>query len=130
MVDITRSMEKSPEGFQALSWVLYIASAVVLASHWIDITGVSMLVGSVIILIITGLRKQEASGTIYNSHLQNIFTVVLAYLIVSGILFTITVGTFGFGIIITWPLALLMLAWCAYRLLKGFIRLNDGIAFI
>jgi uncharacterized membrane protein len=128
-VDISRALEKSPEGYNALSWVLYIAAGVVLASHWVDITGVSLLIGGVIILVLASLRKGDAAGTNFQSHLSNISTVMFSYLIVAGILWVLTVGTLGLGIVITWPLAFLMLMWCVYRLIKGLMRLNDGASY-
>jgi uncharacterized membrane protein len=128
-VDISRALEKSPEGYNALSWVLYVASGVVLASHWIDITGVSLLIGGLIVLVIASIRKNDASGTQFQSHIANVSTVMFWYLIVAGVLWVLTVGTLGFGIIITWPLAVLMLLWCVYRLIKGVMRLNDGASY-
>jgi uncharacterized membrane protein len=129
LIDINRVFEKSPEGFQSLSWILYFAAGAVAASHWIDWTGTSVLVGAVVILVLSGLRKNEAASTIFGSHLQNIFSVMLAYLLVGTMLWLFTVLTLGIGVIITWPLSIILLLWAAYRLIKGLMRLNDGVAY-
>jgi uncharacterized membrane protein len=128
-VDIGKVLDKSPDGYHTLSLVLYPATGVVLASHWVDITGVSLFFGGIIILVFASLRKSDASGTSFQSHLSNISTVMLTYMLVAAVLWVLTVGTLGFGAIITWPLAFLMLLWCAYRLIKGFLRLNDGAPY-
>jgi uncharacterized membrane protein len=128
-VDFGRVLDKSPDGYHTLSLVLYAAAGVVLASHWIDITGVSLFVGGIIVYILANIRKDDASGTTFASHLANISKVMLTYMIVAAILWVLTVGTLGFGAVITWPIAFLMLLWCAYRLIKGFMRLNDGTSY-
>jgi uncharacterized membrane protein len=128
-MELNRALEKSPEGYQALSWVLYVAAGAVAASHWIDWTGTSVLIGAVIIVIMAGLRKQEAANTIHGSHLQNIFSVMLAYLLLGALLWLVTVLTLGIGALITWPLSLVLTAWTAYRLIRGLMRLNDGVAY-
>jgi hypothetical protein len=40
----------------------------------------------------------------------------------------VTLGI-GIGIIINWPLSMLLVAWSDYRLIKGVLRLRDGVAF-
>jgi uncharacterized membrane protein len=128
-VDFGRALEKSTEGYEALTWVLYIAAGVVTASPWIDISGTALFVGSIVILIIAGLRKSEAAATLFGSHMQNVFSVMLASMLIGGLLWLFTVMTLGIGIIISWPLSMLLVAWSAYRLIKGVLRLKDGVAF-
>ena len=50
-------------------------------------------------------------------------------LVVAVMLLAFTVITFGIGIIITWPLYVLFLLWLGYRLVKGMMRLNDGVGY-
>jgi uncharacterized membrane protein len=127
--DFSRILEKSPEGFQAMGLALYIAAGVVLASHWVDITGVSLFVGGIIITVLAWVRKSDAAGTSYQSHFANIAKVLLIYMVLAIILMTVTIGTLGLGIVITWPLAFLLLLWCAYRLIKGLLRINEGAPY-
>jgi uncharacterized membrane protein len=128
-VDFGRILEKSPEGYESLSWALYVGAGVVTASPWLDISGSTLLFGSIVILIIAGLRKSEAASTIFGSHINNVFSVMLASMIIGGLLWLFTVLTLGIGIIISWPLSMLLVAWSAYRLIKGALRLKDGVAY-
>jgi uncharacterized membrane protein len=128
-VDFGRMFEKSNEGYEALTWALYAAAGVVTASPWIDISGTALFAGSIVILVIAGLRKSEAGATLFGSHMQNIFSVMLASMLIGGLLWLFTVMTLGIGIIISWPLSMLLIAWSAYRLIKGVLRLKDGVAF-
>ncbi len=128
-VDFGRALEKSPEGYEALTWVLYIAAGLLSATPFVDLSFSTLFFGSIAVLVISGLRKSEAASTIYGGHLQNIFTVMLAGMVIGGLLSVFFWLTLGFGVIITWPLSMLLLAWSAYRLIKGFLRLKDGVAF-
>jgi hypothetical protein len=129
-MDVSRAFEKSPEGYQALTWVLYIAAGAVACAQWIDISGTTLFIGTIAIIAISGMRKAEAASTIYGSHLNNIFTVMLGVLLVGALLWLIFIGTFGIGIIVTWPLSWVLIAWSLWRLIRGFIKLSDGVAYV
>ena len=128
-VDFSKTFERTPEGFQALTWALYVASGTIALATLGEISGTLLLIGCVAVILLARTRKAEAASTIYGSHLSNIATVMTAALVVAVVLLSITVITLGFGIILTWPLYVLFLLWLGYRLVKGLMRLNDGQAY-
>lgn len=128
-VDFGRVLEKSPEGYEALTWALYVAAGVVTASPWLDFTTSTLFLGSIAILVIAGFRKSEAASTIFGGHMQNIFSVMLASMLIGALLTAIFWLTLGILVFITWPLSWLLVFWAAYRLIKGALRLKDGVAF-
>jgi uncharacterized membrane protein len=129
-VDFGRILEKSPQGFESLSWALYIAAGVVTASPWLDISNSTLLLGSIAILVVAALRKGEAASTIFASHMGNVFSVMLASMIIGGLLSAFFWLTLGIGFFITVPLSWLLILWSAYRLIKGALRLKDGVAYV
>jgi uncharacterized membrane protein len=129
-VDFGRILEKSPVGYESLSWALYIAAGVVTASPWLDFSNSTLLLGSIAILVVAGLRKGEAASTIFASHMGNVFSVMLASMIIGGLLSAFFWLTLGIGFFITVPLSWLLILWSAYRLIKGALRLKDGLAYV
>jgi uncharacterized membrane protein len=129
-VDFGRILEKSPQGFESLSWALYIAAGVVTASPWLDFSNSTLFIGSIVILVISALRKGEAASTIFGSHMGNVFNVMLASMIIGFLLSTFFWLTLGIGFFITVPLSWLLILWSAYRLIKGALRLKDGVAYV
>jgi len=127
--DVSKTFDRSPEGYQALTWVLYICSLGVALATLGDISGTILFVGCVAIVLLARTRKDDAAGTIYGSHLGNIAKVMTIALVVAAILLAFTIVTFGIGILITWPLYVLFLLWLGYRLVKGMMRLNDDQAY-
>lgn len=127
--DLGKFLERSPEGYHALSWVLYGAAIVIAASSLADVSGTLLLIGCIAVIVLASTRRKEAEGTLYASHLANVLKVMTVDLIVGLVLMAITFLTLGIGIIITWPAALIMLAWSAWRLIGGMMKLNDGVAY-
>ena len=127
-VEIGRALERSEPGYHALSWLLYIGLLIIAASPFIDISGTTIVVGSVVILVLAMSRRGDAAATIYGSHLSNIFTVTLVIMVVGFLLLAFTVLTLGLGLIITWPLSIVLVLWAAWRVVRGMLKLNDGLA--
>jgi uncharacterized membrane protein len=128
-VEIGRALERSEPGYHALSWLLYVGLLVIAASPFIDISGTTVVIGSVVILVLAMSRRGDAAGTIYGSHLSNIFTVTLVNMVVGFMLLAFTILTLGLGIIISWPLSILLILWSAWRVVRGMLKLNDGLAY-
>jgi uncharacterized membrane protein len=128
-VDIGKAMERSPEGYQAMSWVLYIASAGLSAATLGDFSGTLLLIGAIVVIVLASSRKADAASTIYGSHLQNISTVMWVNLVAALFLLAVTFITFGIGVIITYPLYLVLLVWVGFKLIRGMMKLNDGVAY-
>ncbi len=124
--DISKTFDRSPEGYQALTWVLYICSGAIALATLGEISGTLLLVGCIVVILLARTRKDDAAPTIYGSHLANISSVMTIALVVAVLLLAFTIVTLGIGILITWPLYVLFLLWLGYRLVKGMMRLNDG----
>ncbi len=127
-VDLSKTFDRSQEGYQALTWVLYVASAAIAVATLGEISGTLLFVGCIVVILLARSRKDDAAATIHGSHLANIASVMTIALVVAVVLLAITILTLGIGIIITWPAYVLFLIWLGYRLVKGVMRLNDGQA--
>ena len=127
-LDFGKTFERSPEGYETLTWVLYIASGLIALATLGEISGTLLLIGCVAVIVLAHSRKTEAATTIYGSHLARIAKVMTISLIVAILLLVITWVTLGIGILLTWPLYLIYLVWVAYMLITGLMKLNDGKA--
>lgn len=124
--DFGKTFEHTPEGYQALTWALYVASGLIAVATLGEISGTLLLIGCIVVIVLARSRRDGAAGTIYGSHFARIAKVMTISLVVAVILLALTWVTLGFGIIITWPLYVLYLLWLAYMLVTGMMKLNDG----
>ncbi len=127
-LDFGKTFDRSPEGYETLTWVLYIASGLIALATLGEISGTLLLIGCVVVIFLARSRKDEAAATIHGSHLSRIAFVMTVSLVVAVLLILITWVTLGIGILLTWPLYLLYLIWVAYMLVTGLMKLNDGKA--
>jgi uncharacterized membrane protein len=83
--------------------------------------GLVSIIGFVIGLIITWIKRDDAAGTVYLSHFnwqsRSFWWFVLWFVL----LLIPTLLTIGFI-----PFFILAQVWFAYRMIKGWMRLNDG----
>jgi uncharacterized membrane protein len=128
-VDIGKALERTPEGYLALTWVLYVGSAALAAATLGEFSGTLLFLGAIVVIVLSSSRKADAAATIYGSHLENISGVMWVNLVASLLLIAFTFITFGIGIIITWPLYLVLLVWTGFKLIKGMMKLNDAQAY-
>ncbi len=128
-VDLSKTFDRSQEGYEALTWVLYVASAAIALATLGEISGTLLFVGCIVVILLARSRKDDAAATLHGSHLANIASVMTIALVVAVVLLAVTILTLGIGIIITWPAYVLFLIWLGYRLVKGMMRLNDGQAY-
>ena len=88
----------------------------------------SMGILSVIALIMNYIKRDDARGTIYASHMNwmiGTFWWTLFWIVVLAIPFALlTVISFG---LLSW-LFVLPVVWYLYRMIKGLLRLNEGRA--
>ncbi len=125
-IDLSKVFERSPEGYHALSWVLYVASGAIAIATLGEFSGTLLLVGCLVVIFLARSRKQDAAGSIHGSHLGNIASSMTIALVVAIVLLAVTIATLGIGVIITWPVYVLFLLWLGYKLIRGMLKLNDG----
>ena len=83
---------------------------------------VSLMILTVIALIINYVKRDEARGTVYESHMNWMISTcwwTLLWLVVAGL-----VGLVTFGLL-SWVLVLPVI-WYLYRMIKGLLRALDG----
>jgi uncharacterized membrane protein len=101
---------------------------ITLIDYVLHIAGLLLSMGilSVVALIINYIKRDDARGTIYESHMNwmirtfwwTVFWVVVLF-IPNLLLAAVTLGLLSF-------LFLLPFVWYLYRMIKGLLRLNDG----
>ena len=124
-IDFGKTLERTPEGYLALSWALYIVSAALAAATLGEFSGTLLFLGAIVVIVMSSSRKTDAAATIYGSHLENISKVMWVNLVASLCLIAFTWITFGIGVVITYPLYLILLIWTGFKLVKGMVKLND-----
>lgn len=125
-IDFGKTLERSPEGYLALSWALYIASAGLAAATLGEFSGTLLFLGAIVVIVLSSSRKSDAAATIYGSHLDNISKVMWVNLVASFCLIAFTFITFGLGVVVTYPLYLILLIWTGFKLIRGMMKLNDA----
>ena len=115
VIDVTPSGEVGPPlGLVNVGHAIYACYAIGF------FVGVTWLVG----IILAYVKRDDARGTWMQSHFSwqiRTFWWSLVWCLVGG-LFAITV----IGLVIAWPLWIVAWLWALYRVIKGWIRLNDG----
>lgn len=107
--DLVTNNEKF-DHLKKITWAVYILYACSL------IAGITLIIG----VIIAYLKRNEAKGTIFESHLQWLITTFwwgLALSIISIITFFIIIG---------WFIAVGTGVWFIYRIVKGWLKLMEG----
>jgi uncharacterized membrane protein len=128
-IDFGKTFERTPQGLEAMTWVLYIVSCGLAAFTLGEISGTLLFLGCIAVIVLASSREKDAAGTIYASHLANVRKVMTVNLIVALILIAFTWLTLGIGIILTWPIYLCFLIWTGFKLIKGLMKLNDGVDY-
>lgn len=111
-------LENHLESTKNLAWCLYLAHA---ASFLFSLGLLSFIP-----LFINYIKRQDAIGTFVHSHHNwqiRSFWWYLLWMLVGGILFMSIIG-----IMLGWLVWTGAWLWKAYRLLKGFVDLNDNKA--
>lgn len=128
-VSVDKMLERTPEGFKALSTILYVGSGALAALTLGEVSGTLLLIGCIVVIVLASSREKDAAGTIYASHLANIRTTMMVNLVAALVLIAITFLTLGIGIIITWPIYLIVLVWTGFKLIRGLLKLNDEVPY-
>lgn len=128
-MDFGKSFEKTNEGYETLSWLLYWGTIGATLLGLIPVFAILSLVAYLGILVLAFIRSKDAEGTLYESHFRNVLTVGVVSFVGALVLFLVTIGTLGFGAIITIPAWIVLLLWCIYRIIKGMLRLKEKSAF-
>ena len=128
VTSFSNSLSDNDVGFKNLAWILYWGTVGTgLLGLFPIFAWLSTFLGLGII-IIAALKMAPARGTIYSSHFKNLVVISIVGLVGYFLLLLITLGTLGFGIILTLPLGIALVIWYVYRVVKGMMKLNEGSA--
>ena len=111
-----QSYAPSPAALENLRIVSIVAYALFLA---VFVSGLSAIAG----VILAYVKRGDARGTIYESHLDNLISVFWVSLVVSIVALPLVFIGIGFVIY------LILVIWYLYRTIKGLIQVLDGKAF-
>jgi uncharacterized membrane protein len=119
----------SPDGLVTWTNVIYLLHAFSLLTGILGAATVigAFLVGwpSIIAVILNYLKRSDVRGTWLESHFRwqiRTFWFGLLWVLLCGLF---VVGTLGIGILIAWlPLAFITV-WFIYRIVRGWLALND-----
>ncbi len=85
---------------------------------------------SLVALIANYLKYEDVRGTWLESHfrwqLRTFWFTVLWIVLLYPPLFLFVIFTLGLGMVVAWPVGAAIGLWWIYRLVKGFLNLNDG----
>lgn len=99
------------DGLRTITWITYISFAVGVFTG-----GLAFIVG----IIIAYLKRNEAIGTIYNSHLN--YLIYTAWWMV----FWTFLGSITIFFYVGIPILMIAGIWYVYRLVRGILRLADS----
>ncbi len=121
MSDELVQASRSPESLEALR-------RVTLADYALHIAGLLLSMGllSVLALIINYIKRDDAAGTIYHSHMNwmiSTFWWTLFWMVVSFVP-SLVLAVVSFGLLSF--LFVIPCIWYLYRMIKGLLRLLDG----
>jgi uncharacterized membrane protein len=128
-MDFTKALDKTEEGYEALSWVLYFGTIATGIIGLMPPLAFLCFVLYIAIMVLAYIRKADAAGTLYATHLQNTFTVGIVSFVVSVLLILFTIGTLGFGAILAIPIWLVLVVWSLYRIITGMLALREKKPF-
>lgn len=103
----------SSQADRRLAWAVYVLYGLGILSG-----GFLMLVGLVIAHV-----KSDSVGAIFASHLRHLIRTAWTYLVLLLLGLVLTPLLVGF------PILLCAWLWLVYRVAKGALRLNEGLAF-
>jgi uncharacterized membrane protein len=107
-------MERTAEQLASLKTLTMVVYALQVASVFVGFTAI---VG----IIINYVKREDAAGTVYESHFDwqiRTFWWALAWSVLGFVL----LFAFGLGVVV-WFVAGI---WALYRVIKGFLKLNDN----
>lgn len=102
---------------KTITWAVYIGWGAGVLSSAVHLFGMLPLIAA----MVAYLKRQDAAGTIYESHLTWVFrSFIIALVSVVGVMVLMVIPPIGM-------LAMGALTlWCLYRLVKGGLRLMEG----
>ncbi len=105
------SREDSARSVAIIVYLLYLAAL---------INGLTAIIG----VILAYVKRDEARGTVYESHFSNAIEVFWVYLV--GMLIAVPLCFVLVGI----PLVIALYIWVLYRTIKGVVRASDGRPYL
>jgi len=112
---------RDPEGNTRIVHILYILHGLAPFTMWLL---------AVVAIIIGMLKKRDLQGTVLASHvswLSRTFWWGLLWIVICAVLTFILIITI-IGAILYWLPFTVLFIWYLYRVIKGWLKLNDGLA--
>jgi len=134
-IDFYRMLDREPEGYESLCWVLYVVSFLMAVFSLGPVSGAPLLQDCLLVfvvivaIVLASKREKDAAGTIFESHLGNIRMTMTVNLIATLALTAFAWVTLGVGIVLTWKIYLCVLVWTGFKLIRGLMKLNDGVGY-
>ncbi len=89
----------------------------------------TLLVLAVVAMLIGVVKRNDVRGTWLDSHYiwlaSTFWWGLLAWIVAWGAFWLLTVVTLGLGLVVAWIFPCIVFVWYLYRVIKGWLRLND-----
>ncbi|MEP7157218.1 MAG: hypothetical protein ABI905_15665 [Betaproteobacteria bacterium] len=120
IIDVAPAGERDVSGSMTVTHVLYALHALAPFTLW-TLAIVAMIIGAI--------KRDDVRGTWLDTHYswlsRTFWWGILAAIIAWLIFWVLGVLTLGIGMLILWVLPVGVLVWYLYRVIKGWLRLND-----
>lgn len=124
-----RPADQSLESITKITWIIYWLSIGSAALAFIPTAFVLSIIVWFISLTLAFIKRSDAEGTIYASHISNIITINVVGLIAMVIFFLWIMGNPVSGLTIGSVGIIIVAIWQVYRLIKGILRMQEKKAF-
>ena len=85
---------------------------------------------AIVAIVINYIKKEDVAGTIFESHfrwqIRTFWFGLLWWLLAWGVFWVLGLLTLGIGMMVLWILPFGVFAWYLYRVIIGWIKLNDN----
>ncbi len=121
-IDVTPASESSRDvsGSMTITHVMYAMHALAPFTAWL-LAIVAMIIGMI--------KRDDVRGTWLESHyswLSGTFWWGILWCVVTGVIFTVfSIVTLGLGLVLIWLFFLPVTVWYWYRIIRGWLKLND-----
>ncbi len=116
----TPSAERDVSGSMTITHVLYLLHGLAPFTFW-TLAVVAMFIGMA--------KRDDVRGSWLDSHYSYLASTfwwgILWAIIAWTIFWVLGVLTLGIGMVVLWILPLIVLIWYLYRVIRGWLRLND-----
>ena len=121
IIDVTPNTGKDPQSAVTVTHILYGLHA---------LAPFTMLLLALVAMIVGAVKRSEVRDTWLETHfswLARTFWWGLFWWIIAWSAFwVLTVITLGFGVVVAWIFPAIVFLWYLYRVIAGWLKLNDG----